>query len=98
MADSMAIASSALSAYGLRQATTANNVANINTPDYKAASVQLKENKAGGVQATVVTGNDRVDISREATEMVSTKNSFKANLKVMRVADQMSKELLNIKA
>jgi len=92
------IAGSALSAYGIRQAVTANNVANIETPDFKASTVTLQEKTTGGVQASVSKTNDTVDISREAVNMISNSNGFKANIKTLQAQDEMAKELLNIKA
>jgi flagellar hook-associated protein FlgK len=92
------IAASALAAFGVKQAVTANNVANVNTPDYRAAKVVMEEDEAGGVSAAISQGSDIVEISKEATDMITTSHSFKANIKVLQAADEMSKELLNIKA
>lgn len=89
---------SALSAFATGQAVTANNVANINSTDFKASSVIMQENKSGGVSAVVLKGGDSVEISREAVDMIITKNAFKANVAVLKTSEEMSKELLNIKA
>ena len=96
MSNISGIASSALVAYNSRQAVTANNIANINTPDFKASDTVMKENKGGGVTANVVQGSDSVDISEEAVDMMVTSNNYSANLKVIRVADNMMKDVLNI--
>src|SRR5690242_8609509 len=98
MNDVTSVAVSALAAYGKKQAVTANNVANINTPDYRASTVVMKEDKAGGVSPTVSQGQDTVDISKEAVDMITTGHAFKANLKVLQAKDEMTRELLNIKA
>jgi len=92
------IASSALNFYGIKQAVTANNVANLETRDFKASAVLAQEKANGGVNAIVVKTNDSVDISREATNMISNSNGFKANIKTLKTQDEMTKELLNIKA
>ncbi len=89
------IATSALTAYGVRQAVTANNVANLNTDNFKASSTVFKENKGGGVTASVRQGEDSVEISKEAVDMLETKNGYEANLKTLKVNDQMEKELLD---
>ena len=92
------IASSALNFYGIKQAVTANNVANLETTDFKASTVVAQDKVNGGVNAIVVKTNDSVDISREATNMISNSNGFKANIKTLKTQDEMTKELLNIKA
>ena len=93
-----AISGSALEAYGIRQAVTANNLANINTDDFKASRTVLQEQKSGGVSATVVKGNDTVDISKEAVDMMTTQTGYKANLATLRTKDEMTKELFKLKA
>jgi len=92
------IASSALNYYGTKQAVTANNVANIETADFKTSAVFAQEKASGGVNAYVVKTNDSVDISKEATNMISNSQGFKANTKTLQTQDEMTKELLNIKA
>jgi hypothetical protein len=58
-------------------------------------------NKAAGdiARAPVVSpsgGGDVVDLSASAVALMESKNSFEANSKVFQVADQMSKDLLNV--
>lgn len=96
MADISGISGSALVAYGVRQAVTANNVANLNTPDFKASSTVMEEKKEGGVKASVTRGEDSVEISKEAVDMLETANGYEANLKTLMVNDQMEKDLLDI--
>lgn len=98
MADISGIASSALSAYGLKQSVTASNVSRLNTTDSASSSVVMQTVKGGGVSATVRQDSDTVDISKEAAEMISTSGAYKANLKVLSTSDEMTKELLKIKA
>jgi flagellar hook protein FlgE len=96
MSSITATPSSALAAYTTRQAVTANNIANITTPDFKASNTVMTENKGGGVSATVQKGTDSVDISKEAVDMLVTSNGYGANIKALQVADQMMKDALNI--
>lgn len=96
--DLTGIALSGITAYGIKQAVTANNVANLTTPDFKASTVSLEEQKEGGVTAQVSQGTDSVEISREAVDMIATDIGFTANLKVLKTADEMTKKLLDIKA
>ena len=90
------ISTSALDAYGLKQAVTANNIANVNTPDFKASDTVMKENKGGGVYAEVRQGIDSVDISKEAFDLMNTSTNYKANLKTFNIADDMFKSVLDM--
>lgn len=92
------IAGSALSSYGIRQAVTANNVANVLSSDFTASSVVTRESPHGGVSAAVRQGSDRVELSKEALDLASNSSGFKASLKTMKAADEMTKELLRLKA
>jgi flagellar basal-body rod protein FlgC len=92
------IAGSALQAFSTSQQVTAHNVANLNTDEFKASRAAFQENGSGGVNATVSGTQDTVDISREAVNLLSNTAGFKANLKILKAADEMTKELLSIKA
>jgi len=92
------IAGSALQAFNTSQQVTAHNVANLSTDGFKASKATFQENGNGGVSATVSATQDTVDISREAVNLLSNTAGFKANLKVLKAADEMTKELLSIKA
>jgi flagellar hook protein FlgE len=92
------ISGSALQAYNTSLQTTARNVANVNTDGFTADRTTFQENGGGGVSASVANTPDNVDISKEATTLLADKNGFKANLAVLKTADEMTKELLNIKA
>lgn len=98
MSNISTISGSALQAYGASLRTAANNVANLNTEGFTASRATFQENGSGGVTAAVSKTGDSVDISKEATILLSDKNGFKANLSVLKTADEMTRELLNIKA
>ncbi len=98
MGDVTSIATSAMTAYSMRQSVTANNVANISTDNFKTSAVQFQEQKSGGVTGHVVSGTDSVDISKEATALLQNSQGFKANLTALKTADDLTKEILNIKA
>ena len=91
------IANSALQAFSIAQQVTTNNVANLNTDGFKESRTKFQENGASGVTVSASSTTDTVDLSREVTNMVSNTQGFKANIKVLQVADEMTKELLNIK-
>jgi flagellar basal-body rod protein FlgC len=91
------IANSALKAFNTSQQVTAHNIANLNTEGFKASRTVFQENGASGVTAFVSNTKDTVDISREATNLLSNTLGYKANLKTLKAADEMTKELLSIK-
>lgn len=92
------ISSSALQAFSTSQQVTANNVANLNTDGFTASRTVFQDKATSGVTASVLSSEDSVDISREATNLISNTQGFKANLKTFKTADEMTKELLSIKA
>ena len=97
MSNISGISASALAAYGTKQGVTANNLANINVPDFKASDTVMKESAAaGGVTAAVVKTSDSVDISKEAVDLLSTSTNYSANLKALKVSDQMMKNALDL--
>lgn len=96
MSNISGISASALDAYGTKQGVTANNLANINDPDFKASATVMKESATGGVTAAVVKTSDSVDISKEAVDLLSTASNYSANLKALKVSDQMMKNALDL--
>jgi flagellar hook protein FlgE len=57
----------------------------------------MQESAAGGVIPAISQGQDTVDISKEAIDMLTSATAFKANLATLRAADEMSEEALKIK-
>jgi flagellar hook protein FlgE len=98
MDNAASIAASALNAFSVRQGVTANNIANAETPDFKASSVRMEEVPAGGVTATPDQGKDPVDISKEAANLLVNSSLFKANVATVKTVDEMTRALLDIKA
>ncbi|GBE02991.1 flagellar hook-associated protein FlgK [bacterium BMS3Bbin06] len=93
------IATGALRAFGIKQKSTATNIANINTGDYKPLDVNMQETQNGGVKAYVTRSGDacRVDIAKEMVDMLVTADSFKANTEPIKAEDEMFKSLIDIK-
>lgn len=98
MSSISSISSNALLAFSTSQQVTAYNVANLNTDGFKTSMVTFQENGSSGVSANVSGTQDSVDISREATQLLSNKNGFKANLNMLKADDEIKKQLINIKA
>jgi flagellar hook protein FlgE len=96
MNDVSSIAQSSLNALTTKLEVSANNIANSATEGFRSSQVNLAARQDGGVDATVATTDEQVDISREAVEMLSTVNGFKANLQVLKADKEMTKSLLDI--
>jgi len=99
----LSTAVSGLNANAKRAETSANNIANINTAGFKAAHVQTTSivsdpNLAGGsgVQAQTFIGDSPTNLVRDITRLIEAEASYKANAKVIRAADDLAKETLNI--
>ncbi|MBT0665774.1 hypothetical protein KI809_15800 [Geobacter pelophilus] len=96
MNDVSSIAQSSLNALTTKLEVSANNIANSATEGFRSSQVNLAARQDGGVDATVATTDEQVNISREAVEMLSTVNGFKANLQVLKADKEMTKSLLDI--
>jgi flagellar basal-body rod protein FlgC len=91
-------ANSALQAFSTSQQVTANNIANMNTDGFKSSRTVFQEVSPSGVIASAAKTEDAVDISREATALISNTQGFKANLKTLQASDEMIRDLFSIKA
>jgi flagellar basal body rod protein FlgC len=61
------------------------------------AETQLDKADSDIVRAPVASsGGDVVDLSASMVALMESKNSFEANTKVFQIADQMTKDLLNV--
>lgn len=92
-----AIAQSGLQAAQLRMGSSAHNVANLNTPGFRRQHVQQQAAPApGGVQAQVAQApQSGVALEGEAVEQIAASYAFKANVLVLRVAQDMAGTLLD---
>ena len=100
MATISSIGSSGLQAAQLRLDASANNVANMNTPNYRRQVVAQEEAAdSAGVRATVQRQQEAeaVALEKEAVEQMSATYAFKANLQTIKTQDDMMGSLLNIK-
>jgi flagellar hook protein FlgE len=96
--DISGIALSALSAYEKKLNVTANNIANLNTADFHPSEAMINDNSQSGVYVTITSNNSsEVDLTKEMVDMITTANGFKANLKTLETAFEMTESLLDIK-
>ena len=101
MSSLSSIGSSGLQAAQLRLDASANNVANMNTPNYRRQVVQQEATAdSAGVRATVQREPqaEGVALEQEAVEQMSATYAFKANLQTIKTQDEMMGSLLDVKA
>jgi flagellar hook protein FlgE len=94
---------SGVKAATLRQAVSADDVANINTPGYRQVNVYQTDASPSGTRISnlVRTPNPNPDLSgtdlvEEVKEQKISKTDFMSNLRVLKVKDEMTKDLLDI--
>ncbi|MBW1709894.1 MAG: hypothetical protein JRG97_09850 [Deltaproteobacteria bacterium] len=110
--DSLSISLSALRAYATQLKATANNVANFQTPGYKAQRVVLTSGPSGGVTAAVTRdlspgmtvpreGQEaqemsNVDLGREMVDLILIKTGYQANARVLQVTEETKGKVIDI--
>ncbi len=103
---------SALRALGTKQSVTANNIANSETKEFKSSRAVLEEGTTGAVTTktqpvntpgTMINQPDgtleetsNVDLAREMTDMIPTKNAYEANLKALKTNAEMEDTVLDL--
>jgi flagellar hook-associated protein FlgK len=93
------IAVSGMNAAKSRLAVSADNVANANTPDYRAKQVNQASQAEGGVRVQVSqAAAEGVSLEQEAVNQQIASYDFKANAKLLRVQQELDKSLLDIQA
>ncbi len=73
----------------------ANNIANINTSDFKATDTTLG-NENGGVVAQSAKTNHGTDLAKELTDQISIKDGIKANVEAVKTQDKVIGSLLDL--
>ena len=77
------------------------NVANANTPGYRAVRVRTSSvvvgSSAGGVQVTRVRQGE-VNLVREFTRLIQAEISYTANAQVVRTADDLARKIIDVVA
>jgi len=99
----LSTAVSALATSSTRVATSAQNIANVNTDGYLA-----KDNAAPGIVAGQAFGAgalqveaiepSNVNMAKEFMDLIVAKAAYEANAKVLRAGEEMLKDAIDIKA
>lgn len=100
------MALSGLRASGAGLAVQANNVANQLSDGYKAKRVDLVAEASGGVRVSGLAedptpagpGTSNVDPATETVQGLGFALMYKANLKVLKTADELAQATLDLKA
>ncbi|BCS86791.1 flagellar basal body rod protein FlgC [Pseudodesulfovibrio sediminis] len=100
---------SALSALGTTQQVSANNIANVNTEEFRSSSVVLESGPGDqGVRVAAIREStnpgpmingvemSNTDIGREMVDMIQTGRAFSANTTFIRASEEMTGHLLNM--
>jgi flagellar basal body rod protein FlgG len=97
VSDLLTIAASGLSAANTQLAVTANNIANMNTPGFKAQRANLAAAPGGGVDVVGIQSTGQsVDPVTEVVHLTQAKWMYDANAMVIKVGDRMYGSLLNM--
>ena len=104
--DIAGIALSGLRASGAGLAVQANNVANQLSDGYKAKRVDLVAEASGGVRVSGISADStsaglalsNVDLATESVQGLGFELMYKANLKVLKTADELAQATLDLKA
>jgi len=101
MISSVGTALSGLQAATQRVGVAAQNIANASTPGYAVLSTRQVSDANGGVIVDVQSGaavpdQNSVDVANELVGMMTASYDFRANLKTIKITDNMQKSLLDI--
>ncbi|MBG0791689.1 MAG: flagellar basal body rod protein [Desulfovibrionaceae bacterium] len=102
---------SALDALSTVQAVSANNIANVNTDEFRSSSVVLESGpndqgvEVAAIHESTVPGavidgveTSNTDLGREMVDMIRTGHAFSANTVFIRASEEMTGHLLNMVA
>ncbi|WP_457560589.1 flagellar basal body rod C-terminal domain-containing protein [Caminibacter sp.] len=82
-----------LNAHQILMNVNANNIANVNTQNFKADDAIIENNLEVKVRKT----DKSVDLTKEITDQIVIEDGFKAQISAIKTQDDMTKTLLDIK-
>lgn len=93
------IAQSGLQAAQTRLGASAHNIANMQTDGFKRETVSARAAPQGGVVVSISQAAQAgSDVTQDVVDQMSAKQSFMANLQVLKTADNLMGSLLDVKA
>jgi len=75
--------------------SNSNNIANVNTQDYKSIDTTLK-NSTGSVTAHTAKSTYGADLTKEINDQIIIKDGFKADVVAIKTQDEMIGTVLNL--
>jgi flagellar hook protein FlgE len=87
---------SSLNAHNNWMANNANNIANVNTKDYKAADTVLKDNTPDSVTASTTKSNSDTNLTKDLTNQIPIVGGFDANVQAIKTQEETVGSILNI--
>jgi len=92
------IALGSLRAAATRLNTSAHNVANVNTEEFRPHKVVQGDQASGGVTARSYRQDqpDQVDLSEEALEQIKGETAFRASLELIRSEEERTGEIVDL--
>ena len=98
MASISSIALSGMNAAQTALNSSAHNVANMNTAQFRRQEVTQTAQTDGGVSASLTSASmEGSSLEKDVVAQLQAKNSFLANLAVFKTGDQMAGAMLNMK-
>lgn len=101
ISSALSSAVSGLAANAASVQAVAENVANVNTPGYRAVRVRASSviagGDTGGVRVTRVRQGG-VDLARQFTQLIQAEISYTANAQVVRAVDDLARKVINVVA
>ena len=88
---------SSMRAYEDWLSNNSNNIANMNTQDYKATDTTLT-NRGGSVTAHTTQSAHGVDLTKEITDQIVIKGGFQADVAAIKTQDEMIGSVLDLLA
>ena len=103
--DTMSVSLAGMNAAAQGVAVVANNVANVNTKDFRAKRVDFQEVRGGGVEPSslresgdaVAGPGSNVDLATEFVNLLAYSDSYKINAKVLEVQQKILGAVLDLK-
>ena len=87
------INTSSLMAHQKMMDINANNIANVNTQNFKPEDAHIEDNLKVNSHK-----GDKLELSKEITDQIAIENGFKAQVAPIKTENEMTKTLLDIKA
>ncbi len=87
---------SSLNAHNNWMTNGANNIANLNSKNYKATDTTLKDNGQNNISASSSKSDFGTNLSKELTDQIQITSGFNANVQAIKTQEKTVGSILNI--